>query len=526
MNTEIVSIRAANVLYLVGLILLVSLGGVFQTTSFYPGLIATELVCILLPALLLILIKRLPLSKAIRLRWPGWKVAGLALFLGFGIWPFAALIDVTLSQILGYSIPMPADALPRTTSQAVLVFVALAISAPLAEEVFFRGVIQRAYEARFGKWTGILIPALMFIIYHLRLQGLPALIPIAVLISWVFWRTQSLVAVILIHVGNNAFASLVSVQSAFNPESPIQVVNIWGALIGLIVVVGGILFLNRSLPAVETRQSEKPENEPGWAARYWPLAIALVLYFLMASAELVVGKYPQLLAMGQKVVLMNPGWQQPMELDYRLVHKGGDPVGQANCQVAPVDDEYQLSCVINQESFEYKTGQSLWTGEAYEDKLVAAWSAEDMQLKSLERVRSNSAGTNQAEVIPQDGQMELNILENDTPTGSLSFEADTLIIDEWPWRLMGMPFNAGLARQASVIWPSQYDASLGINTITQKDEVVVVRGLDTVTVPAGTYFAWKVELGDRQAAWYELDAPHRLLKWDNGYVVFELVESD
>jgi len=523
MNNETVSIRAANGLYLVGIVLLLSLGVVFQVGALYPGLIATELLCILLPALLLILIKRLPVKQALRLRWPGWKAAGLALLLGFGVWPLAAFIETGMSHILGYHVPMPPDALPRTVSQAIVAFLALAISAPIAEEVFFRGVIQRAYEARFGKWTGILIPALLFIFYHLRLQGLPALIPIAVLISWVYWRTQSLLTVILVHFGNNAFSSIVSIQGTFNPANPLPVISIWSALIGGLVVVAGVYLLNRLLPAIEPKASEKPISEPGWVARYWPLAIAFVVYLVMASAEVVVGKYPQLMAMGQKLVLVNPDWQESFSLNYQLVHKGGDPVGKANCQVSLEAEEYLLECLIEQETFEYKTAHSLWTGESYQDQLSAAWSVEDMNLTSLERVRSNAVGINQAEVSNLDSDFMLNIVENGVATGSLAIAPDALVIDEWPWRLMSLPFGPGLARQVTVVWPTQYDAKLGINTISERDEVVVVRGIDTVTVPSGTFFAWKVELGESQTAWYEMDAPHRLIKWDNNYVVFELV---
>lgn len=524
MNKETVSIRAANGLYLVGLVLLISLGSIMQLTSFYPGLIATELVCILAPALILVLIKRLPLRSSLRLNWPGWKTAGLALLLGLGIWPFAALIDVTMSQVMGYSMPMPADALPRTATQALLAFIALAISAPLAEEVFFRGLIQRAYGARYGKWAGILIPALLFVMYHMRLQGLPALLPIAVLISWVYWRTQSLWAAMLVHFGNNAFSSLVSIQSSFNPANPLPVFSIWAALVGLAVVLVGIVLLSRTAPAVvEEARVETVEGEPGWLARYWPVLAALPIYLLMALGELVMGMFPEMLAMGQALLLRDPAWSEPLVMNYQLNHKGGEAVGEAQCQLTPAAGEYALDCDIQQETFEYTTGSSLWAGEAYQDHLEVRWLAEDMSLTALQRERTNAKGVHTVRAQTEGGEVSLTVSEDDTATGSLSFPAESLVIDEWPWRLMGQTFSAGVARETSVVWPAQYDASLGISTITQRDQVMVVIGLDTVTVPAGTMFTWKVELGD-QTAWYELDAPHRLVKWDNGMITYEMTE--
>jgi hypothetical protein len=52
-----------------------------------------------------------------------------------------------------------------------------------------------------------------------------------------------------------------------------------------------------------------------------------------------------------------------------------------------------------------------------------------------------------------------------------------------------------------------------------------VKGRDTVEVPAGKFDAWKLEIrsgGSTQKAWYEVAPPHRLVRYDNGQLVFEL----
>ncbi len=55
--------------------------------------------------------------------------------------------------------------------------------------------------------------------------------------------------------------------------------------------------------------------------------------------------------------------------------------------------------------------------------------------------------------------------------------------------------------------------------------VLKVKKRETVEVPAGRFEAWKLEIrsgGGTQKAWYEVNPPHRLVRYDNGQLVFEL----
>jgi len=56
-------------------------------------------------------------------------------------------------------------------------------------------------------------------------------------------------------------------------------------------------------------------------------------------------------------------------------------------------------------------------------------------------------------------------------------------------------------------------------------EVLKVKGLESVTVPAGTFEAWRLEIrsgGRTQKAWFANDAARTLVRYDNGDLVFEL----
>lgn len=67
-------------------------------------------------------------------------------------------------------------------------------------------------------------------------------------------------------------------------------------------------------------------------------------------------------------------------------------------------------------------------------------------------------------------------------------------------------------------------------TISRPDRIGVslkVKESEEVTVPAGTFDAWRLEIGsggETQRAWYTTDESHTLVKYDNGESVFELTD--
>ena len=57
----------------------------------------------------------------------------------------------------------------------------------------------------------------------------------------------------------------------------------------------------------------------------------------------------------------------------------------------------------------------------------------------------------------------------------------------------------------------------------------VVRAQEQVEAPGGTSQAWRILLRNGRAvrtAWISLDTPHRIMRWDNGETIFELVKAE
>lgn len=85
----------------------------------------------------------------------------------------------------------------------VLVLVVV-VAAPLAEEVFFRGMLQRTLARRMSIWPAMLVTAALFGISHFQLLQLPALAAFGLVLSLVAHRTGRLGRNIWAHVGFNA----------------------------------------------------------------------------------------------------------------------------------------------------------------------------------------------------------------------------------------------------------------------------------------------------------------------------------
>ncbi|HSV73325.1 MAG TPA: CPBP family intramembrane glutamic endopeptidase [Chthonomonadales bacterium] len=88
------------------------------------------------------------------------------------------------------------------------ILLAVAVGAPVAEELFFRGWLQRCARERFGVLASVLISAALFALAHGGPVLILAIFPMGLLLGWAYERTGSLWVVILMHAVNNGAATL------------------------------------------------------------------------------------------------------------------------------------------------------------------------------------------------------------------------------------------------------------------------------------------------------------------------------
>ncbi|MBO5920888.1 MAG: CPBP family intramembrane metalloprotease [Bacteroidaceae bacterium] len=98
----------------------------------------------------------------------------------------------------------------------ILGVITISLIAPLLEEVLFRGAIQGYMMRRYNPWTAIVCAALIFGVTHMNPVQIVYAALIGVIFGWIYYRTGSLLSVIVGHVLNNSMAA---VTLLFFPES-------------------------------------------------------------------------------------------------------------------------------------------------------------------------------------------------------------------------------------------------------------------------------------------------------------------
>lgn len=94
--------------------------------------------------------------------------------------------------------------------------VTVALLGPVAEELLFRGGVQKDLQTRYaeqGPAVAIALSAVLFAIAHMNPAQMPAALILGLVLGFAFWWTGSLAASICIHVFNNSMACFLSLLS-------------------------------------------------------------------------------------------------------------------------------------------------------------------------------------------------------------------------------------------------------------------------------------------------------------------------
>jgi membrane protease YdiL (CAAX protease family) len=100
--------------------------------------------------------------------------------------------------------------IPRTPVNIAAGFFAIAIAAPLVEELLFRGLLQNALARFIPIWPAILLSSFAFAAVHLQPYAIPGLMTLSIAFGYLYHRTGSLRTNILLHMLNNTAALLLT----------------------------------------------------------------------------------------------------------------------------------------------------------------------------------------------------------------------------------------------------------------------------------------------------------------------------
>lgn len=179
-----------------------------------------QLLLLLLPALLLTRLATRNPGSFLRLRMPRVREVIIPLV---GIFSLQQMFQVYM--VFQEKIPIPKSLQPKiehlkqlieetykvligSSSIPELIFVILVIGLvpAVAEEILFRGLIQRSFEQGLGRARGLLLTALIFAIYHLNPFSFIPLIGLGLYLGFLVSRSNSIWVSVAAHFYNNCFA--------------------------------------------------------------------------------------------------------------------------------------------------------------------------------------------------------------------------------------------------------------------------------------------------------------------------------
>jgi CAAX protease family protein len=115
-----------------------------------------------------------------------------------GIRPEAGVVDELLAQ-----------------ADPIVLVVALVFVAPVAEEIFFRGIVYNAWEREYGPRLALVGSALLFAAIHVSPVLLVPILGLGLALGFVYRTTRSLPATILLHAGFNAITVAIGLLVRF-----------------------------------------------------------------------------------------------------------------------------------------------------------------------------------------------------------------------------------------------------------------------------------------------------------------------
>ena len=198
-------------------------------------------------------------------------------------------------------------------------------------------------------------------------------------------------------------------------------------------------------------------------------------------------------------------WPDFERLHYDILDQTDAKRGTLVLETIRQDDVHRLSLRfrLDTESGELVTDDvTVWVDAQslqpirYERRAVSS----DKTVTAEADYRANSDGEISADVILDD---DGEVSEETVEAGRFAFDNDT---SAWLWRSLAFEQDLELTYRS-------------VNVVQRRSQLVqvAVRGQDTLRGPQGDVVVWQVVATpgvEISRAWYEIDPPHRLVRWD------------
>jgi membrane protease YdiL (CAAX protease family) len=145
----------------------------------------------------------------------------IVLGIGWGIvaWIVANAIGVGIAALFeALGIPPEPQAAERAIEvlDPIVAVGAVVVFAPLAEEIFFRGVAYAGWRREHGVRRATIGSAVLFAVIHFSLLSLVPIFLLGLWLAWLYERTRSLLASIVLHATFNAISVTLALLARYD----------------------------------------------------------------------------------------------------------------------------------------------------------------------------------------------------------------------------------------------------------------------------------------------------------------------
>ena len=198
-------------------------------------------------------------------------------------------------------------------------------------------------------------------------------------------------------------------------------------------------------------------------------------------------------------------WPDFERLHYDMLDQTDTLLGTLILETERVDSEYRLSLRFNLDSEDGPVEDEV---EIWVDAATLAPSRYDREAQSGEefltaqgRYSIDAEGVVSVILVVEESGEEP--VQEELEAGEFAFDNDS---SAWLWRTLAFAQDLELTYRS-------------VNVIQQRSQVVqvAVRGQDTLRGPEGDVVVWQVVATpgvEISRAWYEVEPPHRLIRWD------------
>ena len=217
------TIKEANILYVILLFAFIFAGLLLPRDILIAELLITEFGIILVPSILYAIFRKKTLKNVFRFKKLPVTAVLKVITLAILLLPFVAISNMITLFFISYFGKPIISVIPQAQSfgEFIVLFLVIAGSAGLCEEILFRGVILNAYESEMGKKWGAVFSGLLFGLFHLNPQNILGPILLGIMFSYLVQITGSIWAAVTAHMTNNGISVILGyLMNVKGPKVP------------------------------------------------------------------------------------------------------------------------------------------------------------------------------------------------------------------------------------------------------------------------------------------------------------------